>query len=83
MKRNTNISVMDLRDGGRTTKDNLDLMGLSKVELVDLLYETDKELRNTNPLINYHKWVVLQERFNSIVETYYSNYWDGAISLEN
>ena len=64
------------------TAQSINFYELSKAELLDLWYETDKELRNTNPFTNYDEWAVLQKRFNDIVEAYYKD-WDGTISLEH
>ena len=59
----------------------INLDKLSKDALLDLWYETDKELHGTNPFTDYEKWAVLQRRYDAIVEAYYKD-WDGALRLE-
>ena len=44
-------------------------------------YETDKELRATSPFTNYEEWVVLQRRFDAIVNAYYKDN-NGALCIE-
>ena len=65
---------------GKTAND-INYDELSKVELLDLWYETDKELRDTSPFLNYEKWAVLQNRFDAIVKAYYKDF-DGVVRLE-
>lgn len=65
---------------GKTAHD-INYDELSKVELLDLWYETDKELHDTNPFTDYENWAVLQKRFDAIVRAYYRDS-DGVLRLE-
>lgn len=65
---------------GKTAQD-INYDELSKVELLDLWYETDKELRETSPFTDYEKWAALQKRFDAVVKAYYKDN-DGVVQLE-
>lgn len=67
--------MFNSKTDGQTIGGSADLLTrMSKERLVKLWYDTDKKLKDIDPMEDYESYVFYRTLFDNIVMTYYSNY---------